>query len=358
MDKAILRQWLKAGYLERNVFHATDEGTPQGGVLSPVLANLALDGLEARLRQAFPKYRQEGGKRQATKVNLIRYADDFVITGRSREQLEREVLPVVHAFMQERGLALSPEKTVVTHIADGFDFLGQNVRKYHGKLLITPSRDSVKALLAGVRGILKANKQATAGQVIVQLNPLLRGWTHYHRHVVSKKTFHSVERALVLAIWRWARRRHPKKGAGWVRRKYFRTIGNQRWVFVGGHDGQERRLFQPGRVPIRRHVKIRGPANPYDPTWEPYFERRLGVKMEATLAGRRTLLYLWKRQGGRCPRCGQPITSITGWHSHHVIWRSRGGADTAANRLLLHPTCHRQVHARNSEVTPRPATGR
>jgi RNA-directed DNA polymerase len=200
LDNAILRSWLKAGFMDRQGFHPTDEGTPQGGIISPVLANLALDGLERRLREAFPVQVMRNGVRYSTKVNLIRYADDFVITGRSREQLETEVRPLVTGFMRERGLELSPEKTVVTHIDAGFDFLGQHVRKYRGKLLITPSKDSVKSLLATVRGIIKANQQATAGHLIVQLNPVIRGWAHYHRHVASSKTFRSIEHAIFKAL--------------------------------------------------------------------------------------------------------------------------------------------------------------
>lgn len=329
-----------------------------GGVSSPVLANFALDGLERCLREAFPVQVMRNGVRQSTKVNLIRYADDFVITGRSKEQLETEVLPLVKQFLRERGLELSPEKTVVTHIGEGFDFLGQNVRKYKGKLLIKPSKDSVKSLLAEARGIIKANKQTTAGQLILQLDPVIRGWAYYHRHVVSSGTFRSVEHAIFKALWRWAKRRHPNKGARWVKDKYFHRKGSLKWVFSGEHDGQMRHLFSAASVPIRRHVKVSGEANPYDPAWETYFEHRRGVKMEAILKGRRTLLYLWKRQDGLCPRCNQPITSITGWHSHHVIWKSRGGSDEAANRVLLHPTCHRQLHCRETVPALRPAMGR
>jgi len=345
LDRAILRQWLKAGFMERGAFHPTDAGTPQGGIISPVLANLALDGLERLLREHFPQRKD----RANAKVNLIRYADDFVITGNTKEVLEQEVLPLVHTFLRQRGLELSQEKTVVTHIEEGFDFLGQNVRKYRGKLLIKPAKASVKEHLARVRGIIKDNPTLAAGNLIVRLNPVLRGWARYHRHVVSKDVFDSVDHAIFRALWRWARRRHPGKGHRWVKGKYFHTVGARRWVFVGetaDRNGQAKRheLFRSASVPIKRHVKIQGKANPYDPAWEAYFERRLGVKMEASLAGRRTLLHLWQRQGGRCPRCGQAITSITGWHSHHVIWRSRGGPDTAQNRQLLHPNCHMQVH--------------
>ena len=360
LDRVILRKWLKAGFMEQRALVATDEGTPQGGPISPVLANLALDGLERELRRRYPK---GTFKVQRDRLNLIRYADDFIITGSSQELLEREIKPLVATFLRERGLELSDEKTTITRIEDGFDFLGQHVRKYNGKLLITPSRKNVQAFLRNVRGIIKANKQLPAGNLIARLNPVIRGWAYYHRHVVSSDAFHSVDHAIFETLWRWARRRHPKKGAGWVRRKYFRTSGTRHWVFAGetvDANGQTtaRQLFAAADVTIKRHIKIRGTANPYDPQWETYFEKRLGVKMEATLAGRRTLLYLWKRQGGLCPHCAQPISSLTGWHNHHQVWRSHGGSDGAENRVLLHPTCHQQVHHPRSAVAPpRPITG-
>jgi RNA-directed DNA polymerase len=187
MDKAILSRWLKAGYVEGNILHPTEAGTPQGGICSPVVANLALDGLEARLRTAFPRCVWKGGKRTCPKVNFIRLADDFVITGATRELLEDEVKPLVEAFLKERGLQLSPEKTVITHIADGFDFLGQNIRTYTGKLLIKPSAKSIKTGLRNVRSVIKGNKSAAAGSLISQLNPIIRGWAMYHRHAVSAK---------------------------------------------------------------------------------------------------------------------------------------------------------------------------
>ncbi len=349
MDHGILHKWLTAGYLEQNVLHPTETGTPQGGICSPVIANMALDGLEARLRTAFPRSVWNGQRRVCPKVNLIRFADDFIITGATKELLENEVKPLVDAFLRERGLELSVEKTVITHIADGFDFLGQNLRKYNGKLLIKPSAKSIKALLRKVRRVIKDNTSAAAGTLICQLNPLIRGWAMYHRHVVSSTTFQSVDYAIFQALWRWAKRRHPTKGARWIRARYFQTSGNRHWVFSGevrGKDGQPRavHLFAAHSLPIRRHTKIENRANPYDPQWEVYIEERLGLKMAASLQGRRTLLYLWKRQHGRCAHCGEAITTITGWHNHHKVWRSQGGSDTADNRVLLHPTCHRQVH--------------
>src|SRR5215831_17599491 len=197
MDTAILRKWLKAGYREGHVLHPTEAGTPQGGICSPVIANLALDGLEARLRTAFPRYVWNGHTQVCPKVNFIRLADDFVITGATKELLEDAVKPLVEAFLKERGLHLSPEKTVITHIADGFDFLGHHLRKYTGKLLIKPSAKSIKTVLRKVRTVIKDNKGAAAGHLIYQLNPLIRGWAMYHRHAVSAKGFESVDHAIL-----------------------------------------------------------------------------------------------------------------------------------------------------------------
>jgi RNA-directed DNA polymerase len=352
METAMLRKWLKAGFIEKHVLFPTETGVPQGGICSPVIANLALDGLEQLLKAHYPPNTKRA---QRAKVNLIRYADDFIITGSSQELLEHEVKPLVEQFLGTRGLELSPTKTHITSIEDGFDFLGQHVRKYAGKLLIKPAQKKVKTFLGTIRQIVKANTQATAGNLIAQLNPVIRGWANYHRHVVSKATFIKVDTAIFKSLWAWARRRHPKKTSRWVAKKYFHTRHGRQWTFVGtraGTQGQpyELALLRAGDVPIQRHVKIKGAANPYDPQWEVYFEERLGVKMTHTLKGRRQLLYLWKHQNGLCPGCHQKITRLTGWHNHHVVWRTHGGKDTTDNRVLLHPNCHRQVHSQRLDV--------
>jgi len=363
LDKAILHKWLKAGYMEKDVFHTTDEGSPQGGPISPALANLTLDGLERLLAEHYPRTTRAGKR---AKVNLCRFADDFLITGSSKELLEEEIKPLVERFLGERGLELSREKTVVTHVEDGFDFLGQTARKRRwggedrAKLFIKPSQKSVKALLRTVRERIKDSRGMTAGDLIEQLNPLIRGWALYHRHVVSKAIFGSVDHAIFKALWAWAVRRHRHKTRRWVKDKYFYVHGLRHWVFTGtvrAASGQRGvvRLVAVAQVRIQRHLKIRAEANPYDPAWEPYFERRLDVKMEETLAGRRTLRRLWQEQQGLCPRCQQKITTLTGWHSHHIVWRSKGGSDSTDNRVLLHPTCHQQVHSQKlSVVKPRP----
>jgi len=233
---------------------------------------MALDGLEAHLRSAFPRLVWNGQKQVSPKVKVIRFADDLLITGATQALLAQEVKPVVEAFLRERGLELSPEKTVVRSIEEGVDFLGQNLRKYDGKLLIKPATKSIKVFLRKVRGIIKANKSAAAGSLICLLNPLIRGWAQYDRHVISAKVFQSVDHAIFQALWRWAKRRHSNKGVRWVKVRYFTTVGTHHWVFageVGGPAGQRQtvQLFKAHSLSISRHTKIANRANPYDPRW-------------------------------------------------------------------------------------------
>lgn len=358
MDKGILEQWLKAGFIHQNILYPTEAGTPQGGIASPTLANLALDGLERLLRERYPTNTRRSHQAQ---VNFVRYADDFIITGKTKELLEEEIKPLVEQFLRERGLELSPRKTRLTHIEDGFDFLGQNVRKYDGKMLIKPSTRNIDEFLEKVCTTIKIHQHIPAGALILLLNPLIRGWANYHRHVVSKRIFIQVDSAIFKELWRWAQRRHPGKARSWIAKKYFLPATTNRWIFFGqleGRDGSEQsiHLFKASSVPIKRHVKIRGAANPYDPEWEIYFEARVGVKMADNLKERRKLLYLWKEQDGLCPICGQKITSMSGWHSHHLVRRIDGGGNGIENLILLHPNCHHKVHSQGLElVKPRVA---
>jgi RNA-directed DNA polymerase len=352
MDKTILCKWLKAGYMERGALHPTEAGTPQGGSCSPVLANMTLDGLEKRLQEAFPKTTTRGKK---AKVNLVRFADDFITTGSSKELLKTKVKPLLEQFLRDRSLSLSPEKTRITHIEDGFDFLGQNIRKYRGKLIITPSKKNVKTFLAKIRETIRRNRQATTGQLIAQLNPLIRGWANYHRHICSRKAFGRVDHAIFKVLWQWAKRRHPNKSKRWIRKKYFHTVGGRNWVFEGkltNNAGQiyTIQLFYASKVRIKRHRKIKGAVNPYDPQWELYLEERRSRKMADSLRDQTNLLTLWKEQGGACPVCSQKITYETKWHNHHIVWRSKGGGDNLSNRVLVHPDCHRQIHSQGLDV--------
>jgi len=270
MDKTILRKWLAAGYMEEGVVYPTEAGTPQGGIASPALANMALDGLEEIARRAAPSNQ---------KVHVVRYADDFIITGASKEVLEMKVKPAIVTFLKERGLELSEEKTRITHIDDGFDFLGFNVRKYAGKLLIKPSKGAIKSFLERIREIIKSNVATKTEDLIRQLNSKLRGWSNYFRHVVAKKTFRHVDDQLFRALMTWIKRRHPNKSARWKRQRYFRSEGRRNWVFfasIRDASGQVTYLdlFQAASVPIVRHIKIQAPATPYDPAFTDYFARR------------------------------------------------------------------------------------
>jgi len=351
MDRTILQKWLKSGYMDKHVLHETTEGTPQGGIISPALANYALDGLERLLRKKFPegtRLKSLGGK--SASVNFIRYADDFVITSKSKEILEGKVQPVVEQFLQQRGLVLSPKKTVITHVEKGFDFLGQNVRRYpNGKLLIKPSKKNLKTFLDGIRQTIRNARGMSAADLIELLNPKIRGWANYHRHVVSSRIFSSVDRSIFYSLWQWARGRHQKKNSHWLKKKYFEKRGTRDWCFFGetcDDQGQLHNvwLYHARSTPIRRHVKVKGEANPYDPAFETYFEEREGSHMRETFRGTRTLRYIWNEQRGLCTVCKLPITRTTGWRLHHCVPLVQGGSKSAENRVLLHPECHDKVH--------------
>jgi RNA-directed DNA polymerase len=249
---------------------------------------------------------------------------------------------------------LSPEKTKIVHIDDGLDFLGWNLRKYGGKLLIKPAKKNVQAHSRKVRETIKGMRTAKQEEVIAKLNPIIRGWANYHQNQVAKKTFNKVDHLIWRRLWRWAYRRHPNKSKTWVKKRYFHTEGMRNWVFgtkVKG-DGGEKKLVCASDTPIQRHIKIKGAANIFDPAWEPYFEQRLGLIMKNSLKGRERLLRLWQAQKGRCPNCNELITKESGWHVHHVLPKAQGGTDNQANLMLLHPNCHRQIH--NSDKSERP----
>jgi RNA-directed DNA polymerase len=349
-DKVILKMWLKAGFVYQNELFPTDTGTPQGGIISPVAANMTLDGLEAMLKDKFRNAKWTG-----LKMNMVRYADDFIITGHSKEWLEQEVKPAVVEFLAERGLVLSPEKTKITHIKDGFDFLGWNIRKYNGKLLMKPSKANVKAHLDKIREVIKANKTAKQANLIRLLNPVLRGWANYHSHVVAKETFGRIDSMIWSMLWRWAVRRHPNKGRRWVKDKYFKIRGPRHWVFAATEkkeDGTLRDLvlLKESDTPIHRHIKIQAAANPHDPHWDQYFESRWGKKMLKSGRGRAKLYKVWLRQDRLCPDCQKPITKSTLWDVRHVVKRTDGGTDAAGNLQMHHLNCRRTQQYAEQEV--------
>jgi len=277
MRRHILRQWLKAGYIDKGRIYPTDEGTPQGGIASPVLANMTLDGLEAAIRESLP---QAKGKK--LKVHLIRYADDFVVTASEQYLLTDHALPAIRAFLQERGLNLSKMKTRIVHIREGFDFLSQTVRKFGDKLIIRPAKAAVQSLLRTVRMELRRLLSAPVKDVVGRLNAILRGWANYHRHVVSGEIFNHIDWRVYHMLWRWARRRHQNRSKHWIAYRYWRVHpGPWRFTAVWKEKSGKRyelRLFHLSELPIRRHLKIRSAANPYSALWQDYFAHRLAAK--------------------------------------------------------------------------------
>lgn len=351
MDNQLLEKWLKCGFVETRRLFPTEEGTPQGGAISPTLMNMTLDGLERTINEKFPTRRSEGGKRVFDKVNFVRYADDFIVTGTSPENLRNKVLPVIREFMQERGLQLSEEKTVITHIDDGFDFLGKNIRKYNGKLLIMPSKASKLSILRKVRKIIKDNKTDKQEMLIRKLNPVIQGWVNNHRYVVSTKFFNRLDHEIFLSLWRWAKRRHKHKNRKWIVNKYWHTINGRRWTFAvelsGRNDDKKQylSLVTATDTKIIRFKKIVGKANPYDEKWDRYFEERDGERMLNSTKGRDRLISIWRKQNRSCPVCGERITSETGFKTHSIITNG-----TKRVAVMVHPWCHKIIHSQDRNI--------
>lgn len=336
IERKVLRQWLKAGFVELRKLFPTTAGTPQGGIISPVLANLALDGIEGMLNEHFPRRR---------KVNFVRYADDFIVTATDPETLET-AKSLIQLFLGKRGLQLSDEKTRITHITDGFDFLGWTFRKCNGKWRMTPSKANQKRFYQKVRKVVRDHGASRQDLLIAKLIPVIRGWGMYHKHVSATRTFNQIDHKIWYLLWRWAQRRHPNKGRRWIKRRYWARIQGRDWVFVSG----EYELFRLGRIKCNRHIKVRSDANPYDPGDEEYFETRL--KRWMVQQARVKLNRLWRSQHGKCPICFQLITTETEWDIHHKVWRSLGGGDEESNLVLVHGNCHRQIHARGDTTWP------
>lgn len=274
LEKRILKQWLKAGYIENQTLFPTSEGTPQGGIISPVLSNLVLDGLEGVIHSAV-----KTKLKTCNKVHFVRYADDFIATGVSKEILENDIKPSIVKFLAERGLNLSEEKTTITHIDRGFDFLGFNIRKYQGKLLIKPSKVGIKSFLQNIRSVIRINRASKTSELIGQLNPKIKGWAHYYRFCVAKRTFAYVDDSIYRCIAQWTRRRHNNKNFIWIRKTYFCRRGQDNWIFFGtqiNKDGSKKEVYLENARSLRigRHTKIKREARMYDPKYSTYFAKR------------------------------------------------------------------------------------
>ncbi len=268
MDKRILKQFIKAGYQFKKELFPTNKGAIQGGSISPTLANIVLDGLQSHIHSKF-NIGKKGKliKKKLHKLHYVRYADDFVVTAETKEMLE-EVKEEIKTFLKPRGLELSEEKTLITHIDDGFDFLGWNLRKYNGKLITKPSKKSIQKMTNNLKDAVNKYSNSTQEILIHKLNQIITGWCNYHNSVCSKKTFEKIDNTLYEILWRWAKRRHPNKGKQWILSRYWKRNKSRKWVF----SDENVELKKCGDVPIVRHTSLKRTKNPYLDT--EYFEAR------------------------------------------------------------------------------------
>ena len=349
MDKGVLHKWLKCGYVETNKLFPTEQGAPQGSPISPVICNMVLDGLERKIKEKY----YEGwhkGIWLSPKVNYVRYADDFIVTGESKDTLEKGVLPIIREFLGERGLELSEEKTVITHIADGFDFLGSNIKMYKNKLLIKPSKKNYKAIVSKIRDIIKKCSTWKQEDLIWKLNPIIRGWVNFHKHKVASDAFRHLDHDIWKSLWKWCCHRHPKKNHRWIAKKYFHQVNGKSWIFaVAMKDGSLLKLTSASDTKIVRFLKTKAEATPFDPKWDSYFEERDTIRMSREIKGKHKLNALFKQQKGLCPCCGRRITVDKGYLIHH-------GTDSnyKVSSILVHSECDKLLHAKDigDELVP------
>jgi len=271
MDKSILKQFLKSGYVYKRELYSTYSGTPQGGIISPTLANLALNGMSQMLKEKYWTNTVGTIDRQYNdqKLNITVYADDFVVTARSKQVLE-DVKVMIERFLKIRGLELSKEKTVITHIEKGFNFLGWNFKKYKDKLIIKPSSESLKSVSKKIKEAVQSGKSQTQEMMITKLNQIIRGWCNYHKHICAKKTFQTLDRITFYYVWNWTKQRHPMKSKTWRKTRYFEKRGERDWIFVSVN----KRLLFASDIKIKRHTLIKFAANPYLRKYDEYYLKR------------------------------------------------------------------------------------
>jgi RNA-directed DNA polymerase len=345
-----IERWLKAGSIEHGNWQESRAGVPQGGIASPVLANVALDGMERLFGcedgHGNPvKAAQKKGMNKS--VVLIRYADDFLVTARSKEILEQYVQPTIEAFLATRGLTLNQEKTRVVAIDEGFNFLGFTIRKVrNGKLLIMPEKAKVRAHLRAIKAYLDAHRQVPAGAVMRALTPMIRGWTLYYRHACSATTFAYLDHRVWQMLWAWARRRHPQKSKHWVKARYFRPTRTRVWNFADAVGLGAAMLPWYSDTKIVRHIKVKGRTSPLDPDAQSYWDERRRTRLAACCLSRRRQALL-QAQGYACAACGVPFDpdeDINMMDVHHAQPRHTGGGNETENLRLLHRWCHQRHH--------------
>ena len=338
----LIKGWLKAGFIFEGKLKPTEMGTPQGGVISPLLANIGLHGLENYIKSTNPK------------LGVVRYADDFVVTARDKGSLEI-IQDQIKQWLSTRGLELSTEKTLITSMDEGFDFLGFNHRHYDGKLLIKPSKKKVLDFCNRIGTEIKALNGVEQEVVIKKLNPILRGFANYYKGVVSKETFSYISSRVWQYLWQWAKRRHPNKNTKWTRKRYFKTINGNKWTFAtttSDRQGDSKvfYLYQIAYTSIERHVKVKGNASPDDPSLKEYWEKR-HQKYGKSYWERNSRNYnIAENQKWKCPTCGQPLFNGEEIDTHHIVPVAKGGDNSVENLQHLHRACHKQEHSKSKSI--------
>jgi RNA-directed DNA polymerase len=344
--KGLIRAWLKSGYVENDAWHSSESGTPQGGVISPLLANIAMHGMENALGVT---YRKGRGTIEGTRA-VVRYADDFVVFCESKEDAELARQQIAE-WLKPRGLSLSEEKTRIVHLQDGFDFLGFNIRHYRApktsksgwKLLIKPSKDAVQRFKKKMKREWMSLLGSDVATVLARLNPIIRGWANYYRTGVSKHTFSRLDNWMFQREVRYAKRTHPHKPWKWISQKYWGAHNRRssaQWYF-GNHAVENSYLLKLSDSKIERHIMVVGRNSPDNPALRDYWAKRKLRKNQNLPKRQRTLA---DRQKGNCTHCKTTLHNGEKLHVHHKVRRKDGGKDELANTTLIHLLCHLQIH--------------
>ena len=346
--RKMIKEWLKAGYVDKNVFHPQETGTPQGGIISPLLANISLHGMEDAIGVKYDKTKGHSiGKRI-----IVRYADDFVIMCESKEDA-REAKSDIEKWLIQRGLELSSEKTKIIHITEGFDFLGFNIRQYKVnntktgyKLLIKPSNKFLQKTRNDIREIFLNHHGKSVETLIGKINPVIRGKANYLNKVVSSLAFQKLDDYLFKRQVRFVKRTHPNQNKKWTQDKYWGRLNLQRktnWVFGSKQSGSYMLKFSWTK--IERHILVKQRSSPDDPSLIEYWEKRnkKSQKSEAAKWNAKQEQVAYK-QSYKCPVCKQSLFNGEELHLHHITPRSEGGKDTPNNLVWVHLFCHHKVH--------------
>jgi len=347
--RGTIRAWLKAGVVEQGRLHRTEDGVPQGGVVSPLLLNIALHGMEQAVGVRYYQTGNSAGRAVKGSPVLIRYADDFVALCHTRQQA-LEVKARLVAWLAPRGLAFNEDKTRVVTLAEGFDFLGFNVRRYRGKLLIKPSKAAIRRIRERLRGELRSLRGSNAVAVIKRLNPIIRGWANYYRTHVAAEIFDKLDQHLWRLAYKWARFSHANKSASWVIALYFGMFSKarqDRWVFGDRSSGAYLHKFS--WTSIVRHQLVKQGASPDDPALADYWAVR---RRKPVLPINNTRLRLFKAQNGCCPICKAPLFAdqpqtpsdweqwLTSTRTTIMIIKPVTGTPDTTDHRLIHAACN------------------